>query len=61
MYEPPAPGAEKEGDQFREAEAFRARIEALRSDMGEGWLKVFNQSHMNSHSPSPSPGVTSSG
>ncbi|KAI8993895.1 L domain-like protein [Trametes punicea] len=32
--------------QFREADAFRARIEALRSDMGEGWLKVFNQSQL---------------
>lgn len=39
--------------QFAEAEAFRARIEALRSDMGDGWLKVFNQSHMGS------PGVQS--
>ncbi|KAJ8483515.1 hypothetical protein ONZ51_g4657 [Trametes cubensis] len=32
--------------QFREADAFRARIEALRSDMGEGWLKVLNQSQL---------------
>lgn len=39
--------------QFAEAEAFRARIEALRSDMGDGWLKVFNQSHLGS------PGVPS--
>ncbi|THH33255.1 hypothetical protein EUX98_g905 [Antrodiella citrinella] len=50
VYEPP--GAEKSGKdvgkQLDDAEAFRARIEALRSDMGDGWLKVFNQSHMNS-------------
>ncbi|TFK53699.1 hypothetical protein OE88DRAFT_1655953 [Heliocybe sulcata] len=32
----------------REAEAFRARIEALRSDMGEGWLKVFSQTQLES-------------
>lgn len=61
MYEPPTPGAggeKEEGQgqsesQFSEAEAFRARIEALRSDMGEGWLKVFNQSHMSSPTPTP--------
>ena len=35
----------------READAFRARIEALRADMGEGWLKVFTQSHMGSPPP----------
>jgi hypothetical protein len=34
-------GMEKE---VEEADAFRARIEALRSEMGEGWLKVFTQS-----------------
>ena len=43
VYEPGNTG--KEG-QFEEADAFRARIEALRSDMGEGWLKVFNQSQI---------------
>ena len=45
VYEPgPDAGA---GAQFgSEADAFRARIEALRSDMGEGWLKVFNQSQI---------------
>lgn len=47
VYEPP-PGEEKANGQMSEAEAFRARIEALRSDMGDGWLKVFNQSHMTS-------------
>ncbi|KAI0744201.1 hypothetical protein C8Q80DRAFT_1185534 [Daedaleopsis nitida] len=45
VYEP----SKEEGDnQFKEADAFRARIEALRSDMGEGWLKVFNQSQLGS-------------
>ncbi|EIW82826.1 hypothetical protein CONPUDRAFT_136061 [Coniophora puteana RWD-64-598 SS2] len=28
----------------RDAELYRKRIEALRSDMGDGWLKVFSQS-----------------
>ena len=32
----------------------RAGIEALKADMGEGWLKVFNQSHMSMGSTSPS-------
>jgi Leucine-rich repeat (LRR) protein len=27
-------------------EEYRKRIEALRKDMGEGWLKVFSQSHL---------------
>lgn len=55
VYEPPLENGngEEEGDQFKEADAYRARIEALRSDMGEGWLKVFNQSQLGS------PGVTS--
>ncbi|KAI6040333.1 hypothetical protein EDC04DRAFT_2678591 [Pisolithus marmoratus] len=35
-------------DQMREGQVYRARIEALRSDMGEGWLKVFSQSHVSS-------------
>ncbi|KAI6157775.1 hypothetical protein BKA82DRAFT_4061240 [Pisolithus tinctorius] len=35
-------------DQIREGQVYRARIEALRSDMGEGWLKVFSQSHVSS-------------
>ena len=35
-------GMERE---IREADAFRARIEALRSEMGDGWLKVFTQSN----------------
>ncbi|KAI0762094.1 hypothetical protein BD413DRAFT_616592 [Trametes elegans] len=44
VYEPNTEAASD--SQFREADAFRARIEALRSDMGEGWLKVFNQSQL---------------
>ncbi|KIP05587.1 hypothetical protein PHLGIDRAFT_146809 [Phlebiopsis gigantea 11061_1 CR5-6] len=52
VYEPPPqPGGEKGDSQMSEAEAFRARIEALRSDMGDGWLKVFNQSHLASPPP----------
>jgi hypothetical protein len=35
-------GMEKE---IKEADAYRARIEALRSEMGDGWLKVFTQSN----------------
>jgi len=36
-----------------DAEAFRKKIEALRNDMGDGWLKVFSQTQMGS------PGVAS--
>ncbi|KZT22226.1 hypothetical protein NEOLEDRAFT_1181109 [Neolentinus lepideus HHB14362 ss-1] len=47
-----APGdkdSDEEGNAAKkEAEAFRARIEALRSDMGEGWLKVFSQTQLES-------------
>ena len=59
MYEPSK--EDEEGEQAREAEAFRARIEALRSDMGEGWLKVFTQSHMSSPPPSARPVPSSQG
>ncbi|TCD70332.1 hypothetical protein EIP91_003961 [Steccherinum ochraceum] len=50
VFEPPPTekGTSGVAKQLDEAEAFRARIEALRSDMGDGWLKVFNQSHMGS-------------
>jgi hypothetical protein len=34
--------------QTKDADAYRRRIEALRADMGEGWLKVFNQSQIGS-------------
>lgn len=30
--------------EIKEGDAFRARVEALRSEMGDGWLKVFTQS-----------------
>lgn len=53
LYEPPPQAGDGSNVQKSEAEAFRARIEALRADMGDGWLKVFNQSHMSSPSPSP--------
>ena len=46
VYEPPR--QETGTSPVKEADAFRARIEALRSDMGEGWLKVFNQSQLTS-------------
>ena len=56
VYEPPTVNADAGAvqGQAKDAEAYRRRIEALQSDMGEGWLKVFNQSHMGS------PGVASS-
>jgi len=41
------------GDPGQSPEAFRAKVEALRADMGDGWLKVLNQSHLGS------PGVAS--
>ncbi|KAI6021413.1 hypothetical protein BKA83DRAFT_8121 [Pisolithus microcarpus] len=50
-YRPPLSDIEPSDttqDQMREGQVYRARIEALRSDMGEGWLKVFSQSHVSS-------------
>ena len=41
------------GDPDQSPEAFRAKVEALRADMGDGWLKVLTQSHLGS------PGVAS--
>ncbi|KAJ3749065.1 hypothetical protein DFH05DRAFT_1388764 [Lentinula detonsa] len=35
-----------------EADAFRRRIEALKQDMGDGWLKIFSQTQMKTPSPS---------
>ncbi|EMD37712.1 hypothetical protein CERSUDRAFT_136476 [Gelatoporia subvermispora B] len=52
VYEP-STAEREEGTQLKEADEFRARIEALRSDMGEGWLKVFQQSQLGS------PGIAS--
>nr|VWO98293.1 Adenylate cyclase AcyA [Ganoderma boninense] len=46
VYEPGPDAAGRAKEFESEADAFRARIEALRSDMGEGWLKVFNQSQI---------------
>lgn len=46
VYEPT--GNSNEDDQQKEADAFRARIEALKADMGDGWLKVLNQSQLGS-------------
>ncbi|KIM65059.1 hypothetical protein SCLCIDRAFT_1212749 [Scleroderma citrinum Foug A] len=49
LFEPPDTTPETESQsQLREAEMYRARIESLRSDMGEGWLKVFSQSQVSS-------------
>jgi len=48
-FDPP----ESAGDPGQSPEAFRTKIEALRADMGDGWLKVLNQSHLGS------PGVAS--
>ncbi|KAH7921395.1 hypothetical protein BV22DRAFT_1107217 [Leucogyrophana mollusca] len=36
-------GSPDSQSRIRDAELYRARIEALRSDMGDGWLKVFSQ------------------
>ena len=48
VFEPPDGAGESEESQIREAELYRARIEALRTDMGDGWLKVFSQSQVGS-------------
>ncbi|KAH0827835.1 leucine rich repeat domain-containing protein [Lanmaoa asiatica] len=43
-FEPPDSSVGESGDsEMREAELYRARIEALRTDMGDGWLRVFSQ------------------
>jgi hypothetical protein len=45
------PGPETEAKrQLRQADAYRAKIEALRNEVGEGWLKVFSQSGLGSPS-----------
>jgi Leucine-rich repeat (LRR) protein len=60
VYEPPTSTSDGEGDgaggspgdEIRDnADAYRRRIEALKKDMGDGWLKVFSQSQMKSPSP----------
>ncbi|KAI9455449.1 hypothetical protein BJY52DRAFT_1280092 [Lactarius psammicola] len=45
VFEAPGKAEEGTGEEIKEADAFRARVEALRSEMGDGWLKVFSQSH----------------
>jgi Leucine-rich repeat (LRR) protein len=60
VYEPDDGSVEDSADgpetearrQLRQADAYRARIEALRSEVGDGWLKVFSQSGLGSPSPS---------
>lgn len=47
VYEPrggDATSREEEQAQMKDAEAFRAKIEALRAEMGDNWLQVFSQS-----------------
>jgi hypothetical protein len=57
MFEAPEEDDAEEGPeavarrQLREAEEYRARIEALRNEVGDGWLKVFSQSGMGTPSP----------
>jgi len=47
------PADEGQGEsRIRDAELYRARMQALRSEMGDGWLRVFSQSQ------TPPPGVT---
>ena len=45
VFEAPGKAEEGTGEEIKEADAFRARVEALRSEMGDGWLKVFSQSN----------------
>ncbi|KAF5370867.1 hypothetical protein D9758_001844 [Tetrapyrgos nigripes] len=47
VYDPPIGNIEEAGeDATDDAEAFRRRIEALKKDMGDGWLKVFSQTQV---------------
>jgi len=50
VYEPPTSMESVGGveNHVRDADAYRKRIEALRSDMGDRWLKVFSQSQTGS-------------
>jgi Leucine-rich repeat (LRR) protein len=45
IYEAPSSASDEEGLKDN-GEAYRRRIEALKQDMGDGWLKVFSQSQM---------------
>ncbi|KAJ7346540.1 leucine-rich protein [Mycena albidolilacea] len=44
VYEPVTSTSDGEGDAEDSVDAYRRRIEALKKDMGDGWLKVFTQS-----------------
>lgn len=44
VFEPSPSEGSPEGQ--NDADAFRRKIEALKKDMGDGWLKVFNQSQL---------------
>ncbi|THH16747.1 hypothetical protein EW146_g3961 [Bondarzewia mesenterica] len=46
VFEAPAVETGPVTEELKDVDAFRARVEALRSDMGEGWLKVFSQSQL---------------
>ncbi|KAK0212935.1 leucine-rich protein [Desarmillaria ectypa] len=52
VYEPATSGSDREdvgGEENKDnADAYRRRIEALKKDMGDGWLKVFSQTQMKS-------------
>ena len=45
IYEAPSSASDEEGMKDN-GEAYRRRIEALKQDMGDGWLKVYSQSQM---------------
>jgi len=55
VYEPPSAGAVedsgKQCDIRDSAEAYRRKLEALKKDMGDGWLKVLSQSQVKPLSP----------
>lgn len=48
VYEGPTSHSdgEDEGEILSSAEAYRKRLEALKKDMGEGWLKVYSQAQV---------------
>jgi Leucine-rich repeat (LRR) protein len=60
VFEAPSPKTDKGEEgierEIKEADAFRARVEALRSEMGDGWLKVFSQSHASAAGTMPAVG-----
>ncbi|KIY74259.1 hypothetical protein CYLTODRAFT_439200 [Cylindrobasidium torrendii FP15055 ss-10] len=47
VYEPPTSSNDGAVDETMDsAEAYRRKVEALKKDMGDGWLKVFSQTQM---------------